>query len=176
MKRSEIPSVNKMTVAVLVGILLIPFLDSLINKAFAQPFIGMQLTNKGIGVQTGFLVGNIEITLAYKPISNQENKPKIASLSACYRILVTRNELNNFSVTPSIGIGNYRVKDFTGYDADPTGKTGILQINTNTPVYGLNLAKDMYKGQIFVSADYCKGFYYGVGIRCYFYRKIISQY
>lgn len=158
------------TVVIILGIILLCFTDS-----FSQPFVGLNLTQKGIGVNTGFLINNVEITANYKPLTNKQDVPKVLSLSAGYRCLLTFNEINNWSITPSVGVGNYRVKDFRDYDADPTGKTGIKQISKYEPIYGINLSKDSWIGQGFVSVDYCnKIVFYGIGIRAYFYRKLIN--
>lgn len=146
-------------------------------NCISQPFAGDNFTQRGIGLNTGFLFDNtIEVTANFKTFRNGNEEPKIISLSAGYKYLFTRNELNNWSVTPSIGFANYRVKDFKAYDADPTGKTGIMQINEGHPIIGINFSKDIFMGQLFLSADYCnKLMYYGTGIRFYFYRKLIVQ-
>lgn len=142
-------------------------------KSIAQPFIGMNLTQKGIGANMGFLFNNIEVTANYKSLRSRNDVPKVSSLSAGYRYLLTQKEIYNWSVTPSIGIGNYRLKDFTAYNADPTGKTGVTQISECYPIVGVNLSRDNWIGQGFVSADYCnKIFFYGIGIRTYFYRRL----
>lgn len=159
------------TIAIIIAALLMCFADNV----FAQPFLGMNLSNRGIGVNTGFLINNVEITANYKPLTNKQDVPKVLSLSAGYRCLLTFNELNNWSITPSVGIGNYRIKDFKSYDADVTGKTGIKQVSEFKPIYGVNFSKDSYIGQAFVSVDYCnKIVFYGIGIRAYFYRKLIN--
>ena len=160
------------TIAIIIAALLFCFADSV----FAQPFIGVQALNKGIGVQTGFLVGNIELTASYKPLTTRNDVAKVSSLTAGYRLLITKNEINNYSILPSVGIGNYRLKDFTAYDADPTGKTGIKQNSKIKPIIGINFCKDANKGQMFISLDFCnKVTYYGVGIRAYFYRILIPH-
>ena len=158
------------TVVIITGAILLCFTDS-----FGQGFIGLNLTQKGIGVNTGFLAGNVEITANYKSLTSRNDVPKVLSLSAGYRYLLTFNEINNWSITPSIGIGNYRLQDFKAYDADITGKTGIKQISEFKPIYGVNFSKDSHIGQGFVSVDYCnKIIFYGIGIRAYFYRKLIN--
>ena len=146
-------------------------------RVFAQPFLGFNANNRGVGVHAGFLFNNIEVTGNYKSFSRRNDVPKVLSLSAGYRVLLTQKEMDNWSVTPSIGVGNYRLKDFTAYDADPTGITGIKQISKYKPVYGVNLSRDSYLGQGFVSVDYCnKAMFYGIGIRGYlFYRKLENK-
>lgn len=159
-------------VALIAAMIAMCFADS-----FAQPFAGLNLTNKGIGANMGFLIHNtVEVTANYKSLTNRNDVPKVLSLSAGLRVLLTRNELNNWSVTPSIGVGNYRLKDFSGYYADPTGKTGIKQISQYKPIVGVNLSKDAYMGQMFLSIDYCnKITFYGAGIRFYLYRRLVPQ-
>ena len=159
----------------IIGVVLLAIAICFADSCNAQPFLGLNLTQKGIGVNAGYLIDNIEITANYKPLTNKQDVPKVLSLSAGYRCLLTFNELNNWSITPSVGIGNYRIKDFKDYDADVTGKAGIKQVSEFKPIYGVNFSKDSYIGQAFLSVDYCnKVVFYGIGIRAYFYRKLIN--
>ncbi len=164
----------KHTIVVVILLLLCVFGDAIINKLFAQPSLGMKLLNNGVGMDVGFLIDNkVDVQLSTMGITGNNEKAKVTTLTAGYRVLLSRNELNNYSVTPSVGYGLYRVKDFTGYNNDPTGKTGIRQTNTNYPAASLYIAKDIHIGQIYLQTNYCKILTYGVGFRVYFYRKLM---
>ena len=144
------------------------------GKLFAQPSIGMKLLNNGVGMDIGFLIDNkVDVQLSTMGMTGNNEAAKVTTITAGYRVLLSRNELNNYSVTPSVGYGLYRTKDFTGYNNDPSGKTGPKQINLNYPALSINVAKDIHKGQIYLQANYCKSLYYGVGFRVYFYRKLL---
>lgn len=143
----------------------------IIAASYCQPFAGLGLTNKGVNFQAGALISGIEITAAAKRPYSRNDIPLIYSLSVGKQILLTDNQEDNYSITPSIGYANYRIKDFTAYDKDPTGATGPVQISTFTPIYGLELGKDSYMGRVFISANYCKGLYFGMGIKIFPYRN-----
>ncbi len=137
----------------------------LILKGHSQPNLGLFATNKGVGASIGLVAGNIALNASYKaPLFNRD-VPTIANLAIGYQRNITNNDADNFTVTPFLGIGNYRVKDFTAYDADPTGKTAIVSINQYKPYYAIEIAKDWYLGRLFVSANYCGGFYAGIGMK-----------
>ena len=164
----------KHTIVVFVLLLLAIFGDAIINKLFSQPSLGFSALSNGLPANVGFLIDNkIDLQLNAAGITGNNEAAKITTLTAGYRVLLSRNELNNYSVTPAIGYGLYRIKDFTGYDNDPTGKTGIKQINTNYPAASLNISKDIHIGKLYIQANYCKFFTYGMGFRVYFYRKLI---
>lgn len=132
---------------------------------FSQSFIGMQGTNKGVDVQLGYLSesGGAIISAGYKVPLIKANTPSVINLSVGKEWLITNNEENNYSLSSLVGIGSYKVKDFTEYD-----KGGqIIYINKVLPVYTLELGKDIYKGRLFVSGNYCNSFYYGLGIKAF---------
>jgi len=142
---------------------ILPILTLLITLStvvlFAQPFLGLGATNKGINIQAGAWIEDVEISAAYKIPVIKNDIASIASLSAGYRV--------GKHLIPSIGIANYRVKDFTEYNADPTGKSAIVQISEVHPIYGLEAGYNSYCGRVFAQANYCKGFYFGVGIKMF---------
>lgn len=148
------------------------FLLLLISAAsFGQPFLGLGVTNQGANIQLGVFAGSIEVTGAYKLPFSRNDVAKIASLQIGKQILLSHNDQDNYSITPSIGYANYRVQDFAAYNNDPTGKTGISLINEFRPIAGVEVGKDSYMGRVFLSANYCKGMYYGIGIKMFPYRN-----
>ena len=166
----------KESIIVMLLILICLFAESIFDKLFAQPSIGMKMLNTGIGADIGFLFDNkIDLQLATSPITGNNEAQRVTTITAGYRVLLTNNELNNYSITPSVGYGLYRTKDYTDYNNDPLGKGAVKQINLNYPAMNINFAKDIHKGQIYLQANYCKFFYYGAGFRVYFYRKLLIQ-
>lgn len=156
--------------AIIIALLLVSI------NLFAQPSIGMKLLSNGVGMDLGFLIDNkVDVQLSTMGITGNNEKAKITTITAGYRVLLSRNELNNYSVTPSIGYGLYRVKDYTDYNNDPEGKAAVKQTNLNYPALNINIAKDIHKGQIYIQANYLKVLTYGVGFRVYFYRKLLIQ-
>jgi len=128
-------------------------------RSFAQPFLGLGVTNKGANIQAGVWVNDLELSAGYKVPLVHNDIPSIASILAGYRI--------GKYLIPSIGVANYRVKDYTEYNADPTGKSAIIQISEIHPLVGLELGLNSYCGRVFAQANYCKGFYFGIGIKMF---------
>lgn len=145
--------------------ILLCFADNL----FSQSFIGFYAGNKGLNLQGGAIVSNIEIKGSYqqgiKPYAN------IGTVQVGYQILVTDYEQDNYSVTPSIGYGYFKVKDFSQYD-----KTGsIINKEGGRPVYGIEVGLDKFLGRYFISGNYCNGLYFGIGIKAFFrYNKLLN--
>lgn len=155
--------------AIVPGIVIALLLISI--NCISQPFLGLSVNNKGAGFQLGCVSNNLELKAAYKVPFMQRDVPTISSFSIGKIFFISNKESDNYAIIPEIGCGYYRVKDFSGYDADPTGKTPIVQITGFKPVYGLSLTKDAYLGQLFISANHAAGgFYYSVGMKFFFYR------
>ena len=163
------------TVYISIGLIIVMILLCFADT-FAQPSIGMKLLNNGVGMDIGFLIDNkVDVQLSTMGITGNNEKAKVTTLTAGYRVLLSRNELNNYSITPSLGYGLYRIKDYTDYNNDPEGKAAVKRINLNYPALNINVAKDIHKGQIYIQANYLKVLTYGVGFRVYFYRKLLIQ-
>jgi hypothetical protein len=140
-------------------------------NVFSQPFLGLSLNNKGMGVQLGCVSNSLEFKAAYKVPFMRRDVPAIASFTIGKMLLLSNKEEDNYAIIPEIGYGYYRVKDFTAYDADPTGKTPIMQVDGFKPVYGLSITKDAYLGQSFISATHAAGgLYYSIGMKFFLYR------
>jgi hypothetical protein len=137
--------------------LLLCFADS-----FAQAFIGIGASNKGVPVSIGALIEKVEIKgTVIRPF---KYKPLVSSLTLGYQINLTDYEKDNYSITPSIGYSNVRWKDFSQYDS----KDIITQVNEFHPAYGLELGKDLFLGRFYLSGNYYNTFYLSVGIKAYF--------
>jgi hypothetical protein len=140
-------------------------------SAISQPYIGLQAGNKGVAAEFGFLANKIEIAVAAKtPLSNTD-VPTLLSITVGKQFLLTQKEEDNYSFTTSIGFANYRVSDFTAYNADPTGQAGIVKISAIKPFYGMELGKDAYLGRVYIKAQYCGGAYYSLGMKMFFNRN-----
>jgi len=140
----------------------------LADNVFSQPFLSMGAGDKGIQFQLGVLNEGTEITFSYKTPMTKNDVAKIASLSFGKQILLSNREEDNYSLTPSIGMANYRVKDFSKYDA---GEDNIIQVSQFKPVYSIELGKDAYMGRMFISASYCRNPYFVVGFKVFPYRN-----
>lgn len=149
------------TVILLLIMALLLFAD-----AFTQPFIGIGTSNKGIPINIGGLSHNVEIKATF--IRPYVQKPTVYNFSIGRQINLTPYEKDNYSITPSVGYYVLRWKDFTAYEADITGKTGIVQNEKSGVGYGLELGKDLFLGRFYVSGNYFNSLYVGVGIKAYF--------
>jgi len=150
---SKNQKLNKMKKAITIVILVLSI------TTYSQPFLGIAAGN-GIIYHAGYKSGNIETTVSHRMPFNKNDQPNITTLSACYQILGI--------FTPSIGISNYRVKDFANYNADPTGKAAIEQISKILPNFGIEVGQSKHMGRYFIQVNYCKVVYYGIGIKVYF--------
>ena len=131
--------------------------------------------------------GGFESTLSYKFSMSHVDKPSILSITVGKQILITDYDDDNFSITPTIGYGYLRWKDFSKYDAAtyPTGPppnlaTGaplpisnkeIIEMTEFKPVFGFEIAKDSYMGRVGLNANWCKEYYFGINLRVFPYRR-----
>ena len=139
-------------------------------NCISQPFLGLSVNNKGMGIQFGALSNSMEFKASYKVPFIRRDVASIASFTIGKMLLLSKQEEDNYAIIPEIGIANYRIKDFTAYDADQTGHSPIVQVSEFKPIYGISVTKDSYLGQSFVSANYCSGMYYSIGMKLFFYR------
>lgn len=140
-------------------ILLLCFADNL----FSQGFIGIQGTNRGAGFQFGILTNQVEFTLAHKIPFTRADVAEITSFSVGKQFLLSQKDADNYSVTTHIGIANYRNKNFSKFNT--TGE--ISQVIKFLPIYTVEIGKNSYAGRIFLSANYCKEFYFGIGLKTF---------
>jgi hypothetical protein len=132
--------------------------------AGAQTFIGLSAGSNGAGVSVGYLSApGIEVSAGYSMPLISAEKPHVFYAAIGKQLLLTQNEEDNFSITPSVGIAHSSRKDFTEYD-----KGGpILTIENTKPLYSIEIGKDWYHGRLFVSGSYCGVFSVSVGMRAF---------
>jgi len=148
--------------------LLLMFSDSIFNKLFGQVFIGPGIANKGMVMQLGVLSNKTEITLSYVLPMTSNTNAKILSLQVGQKFNLTQWDSDNYSLMPYAGYGYLKWQDFTEYENDQTGKSAIVNMESFKPVIGLQFGKDSHAGQVYMFGQYCKTFYYGIGLKVYF--------
>jgi hypothetical protein len=136
----------------------------------AQPFIGIGFTNKGYSPSAGWLIGKTQFTAATK-IGTKNTTPIVHSLSVGRQFFLPNNGDNDCSITICTGAAWYRVKDFTAYDADASGRTGIKQESNAKIYFAIELAQDAELLRWYMQAAYCGGFYFGGGVKVFFWRN-----
>ena len=119
----------------------------------------VQATNQGSGFGVGVLASNIEVQAGFNMPLRKTNVPHIMYVRGGYQI-----DLNDFSVTPSIGIADYKVKDFSDWDKGGS----VISINKTLPIFSVEAGKDMNIGRLFISANYCQNIFFGIGIKGFF--------
>lgn len=134
----------------------------------AQPFLSFSTTTNGIGLLVGFLEpqSGIEIATGYNMPLLSATKPHLFIIQAGKRILLTQNEEDNFTLTPTIGYADYSLKDLSNYDGK-SGKSNIDKVKAIKAMVGLELGKDWYLGRLFINANYCGTTFYGIGLRAF---------
>lgn len=134
----------------------------------AQPFLSVAATTKGEGLSIGYLEphSGIELSTGYNVHLYREDVPAIFNLSLGKRTLLSHQDKDNFTITPSIGYAVYSVKDFTNFEKDEVHGE-IIQIRLIRPIYGLELGKDWYLGRLYINANYCNKSFFGIGMRVF---------
>ncbi|MES2457212.1 MAG: hypothetical protein V4594_16780 [Bacteroidota bacterium] len=140
----------------------------LTSIAHAQPYISLGFTTKGAALGVGYMENNFGFDFSFvHNISYRKTYiPTITSFSVGRCTLLTTNDENNLSLTPSIGIAHSTKKDFSEYNIAPAYK--IITVNKTLPFFGLELGKDIGISRISLTANYCGMFYAGVGIKAFF--------
>ncbi len=145
----------------------------LINlNVFAQGYVGFGAQNQGLNFNSGVLINKIDIRLHYKTNVMSNVKPSIFSLNLGRQINITQKVYDNYSITPFAGIAIVKSKDFNAFDKNPTNNIEI--INKIQPIFSLEFGKDAYYGRMLTMIQYCEKFYYGIGIRAFFPKRIIE--
>lgn len=139
-------------------------------SATSQIYITTGINSRGVSAGVGGLSGNggVEINMSVNKPLIRADVPTLFTLSIGKQFLITQNPDDNYSITPIIGASNMIVKDFTDYDRSTMGR-----IKTTTGIaanYGIEIGKDAYKGRVSLTANYCKGFYFGATMRIFFSR------
>ena len=156
------------TIAMILLCLLLMFADSIMNKLFAQVFIGPGISNKGMVMQMGVLSNKTEISASYVVPFTKATNARIISLQVGQKFNLTKWDSDNYSLMPYFGYGFLRWKDFAAYENDPSGKTGIYNMREFKPIVGIQIGKFSHAGEVIAFTQYCNTFYYGIGLKCYF--------
>ena len=131
-------------------------------NTYSQPFASFEGTTKGFVMTVGFQSPEgIQIAAGYNVSITKANVPDLFYGNVGYNILLTQNDEDNFSLTPTIGAAHSSVQTFTIDDKYISTVKGIK------PIYGLEFGKDWHMGKLFVSANYCGRAYYGIGIKAF---------
>lgn len=139
-----------------------------LNSINAQVYMGTDINNKGVGANLGFLGDHLDINTGINIPLSRTDVATIAHFTTGYMINLTHKDEDNFTITPSIGMGSYHIKDYTAYNLDPhQGPTKISEI---LPYYSLELGKDAYMGRISLKLSYCKEVIAGISMRIFFAR------
>lgn len=131
----------------------------------SQIYAAVEVTTKlGPGCSVGYLTqSNVDIKAGYVIPFRRTDVSTVFYTTLGYKINIG-DEADNYAVTPSIGIGNYRIKNFDDWDWNGT----INSINNIKPYLGFELSKDKNLGRFYLSVNYCGGLYTGLGIRMFF--------
>jgi len=154
---------TKQIVFILLIVILCLLADSLYSKVFGQAFIGLNAGN-AIGIQAGIEVEKIELSTSYTFPYLSNDKASIISIQGGRKIDVGEAA---FSLLPNLGYGYLRWQDFTDYNNDPSGKTAIVQMSSFNPLFGLQVCRNSYAGQVFIGYQYCKESYFSIGFKLY---------
>lgn len=152
--------------------------------AQSQPFAGIEVSSKGFGLSAGYKseIPSLEIRFQYDAPLIRADVAQITSLNLGYQlVLLDRDDYgtDKFSVTPSIGVGAYRVEDFSDYySIDSNGvpvlvrgpnrdQSNIITVSSIKPVFNLTWSRDLYMGRYFFSVSLCEKAYFSIGLRGY---------
>lgn len=130
---------------------------------FSQVFIGMDAGNKGVGLNAGGLVDQIEIKAGINSSLYRSETPFMVYGSIGYQIPITGYEEDNISITPSIGFAHLSYQDFSKYETEDR----IIRISHFKPKYSLEIGKDKNIGRVYVSATYASYTFFSIGFRGY---------
>jgi hypothetical protein len=105
-------------------------------------FVGVSLSNIGQSLQAGAIYKNNVVKIGYSaPLTSAVN-PTLFFAMAGRQI----NLGNQFAVTP-----------LAGYSLN----------KTQSPIGTIEVSKDVFNGRFFISANYCKVFFAGAGIKVF---------
>lgn len=109
--------------------------------AQTKPFIGVLLHSNGYSLQGGAIVKNKVFTIGYSvPLTSALN-PTLVFGTVGYQFDMGKE----YAATPSVG----------------------YCLNTTAPILTIELSKDIYKGRLFMNANYCRVFFAGAGFKIF---------
>lgn len=145
--------------------LLLSILILTVTGLRAQTFVETGISSNGVALHLSIgheFENGIELNLGYNaPGVNVDRHPFVKSLVAGYNIPV-----NDFYVTPSIGVAAYLMKDLTEFN-----KGGpVITTNGAALISRIQFGKEYSNGlyRLFVNANYCKVLYFDIGCRLNF--------
>ena len=133
---------------------------------FGQPYLLMGGTNNGVQLGIGTLSDKVDIQVRYQLQLFNLEAPKILSFTVGRQINLTNNEEDNLSITPSVGYGYFRSKDFSQYDTHDK----IINSESFKPMFGVEVGKDWFMGRACITYSYSDRNYIGGTIRYFFSR------
>ncbi len=137
---------------------LLLFLVASTLTVYSQPYLSTGITAKGITGRIGILSDVVDISVGMKmPILNREALT-IRDFSLGKRILLSHEESDNYSITPSIGYAEVKYESFD-YKGDAT-----RNLSTHS-IYAIELAKDSYCGRFYLKGTYCTKPYLEFGLK-----------
>jgi hypothetical protein len=106
-----------------------------------KPFIGVSFNSIGYSLQGGVIVKNKVFTIGHSvPLTSALN-PTLVFGTVGYQFDMGKD----YSATPSVG----------------------YCLNTTAPIGTIELSKDIYKGRLFIAANYCRVFFAGAGFKIF---------
>lgn len=144
--------------------------------AFPQPYLKFTGTNRGLEISLGAMSkdGGLDFNVAYRSSLSRNDKPKIISAAFGKQMLLTFNEEDNYSFTPSVGYGYLAWKEYQ--DVSPSENPQLIydkvvSMQEFKPLIGLELAKDSYMGRYGLTVAWCGLFYFGITLRMFPFRN-----
>lgn len=155
--------------AALIGMLIIHC------AVFAQGYMGVSIINKGFGATAGVVTGSTDIAFNVQRPFIDLMQPTIFSLSIGKIINLTNEESDNYSITPSFGVADSKVKRVVvagqmnkDYNKCMSYET-LETVRKFSAYYSLELGKDAYLGRVFIKGTYTDTrLFYGLGMRIFF--------
>ncbi len=136
---------------------LVTILSFCSTASFSQGIVSIGYNTIGIAMHVGADVKTFRFTGGYSLPLISAVKPMIFDFSVGKTLVVN----DDISFVPSIGIAYYKRNVVVANEL-------IKMPGTIQPVAGLAIERKVMFGTIYVSANYCKEFYAGVGINAYF--------
>jgi len=134
--------------------------------AYAQPYIQTHANNIGFGAGVGFVAPNsgLQISTAFMIPPSDPEKPRIIDCSIGKRFWLSNKEQDNYNLTVAAGVADYRRTIYKDYMVGGLSK----EVHTTSPIYTLEVGKDLYLGRISLYGSYCNRTYGGATIRVFF--------
>ena len=111
----------------------------------SKPFAGVSLHSIGYSLQIGVKTENRVLTIGY-------STPITSALNPTLAFITTGREFDlgkDYALTTSTGYAFYNT------------------IKSVKPIATIEASKDIYKGRLFITANYCKVFFAGAGFKIF---------